>query len=165
MKEDVFRGMVESFVDETRQHTHGDNVLVVLVQLDDTSAISKTQRVAKTRAVNTAVHSRFGAFVRTLMKSKASGELYPEDFFLDFGDVQLGEFFEDVKIVESAHVIPYISHVTFDSLHREWLRISGGSINNSCVICIDWDAFKPNESRCNIMYIEDYIQRKMTKLS
>lgn len=165
MKEAVFRGMVESFVDETRKRTHGDNVLVILVKLDDTSAINKIQKEARTKAVKTAVHSRFEAFTKTMTKSNGSGELYPEDFLVNFGDIQLGEFIEDIRTVESAHVIPYISHGTFDSLHREWLRISGGSIADNCVVCIDWDASKPSESRCDIIDIEDYIQRKMTKLS
>lgn len=171
MKEDVFRGLIETFVDEMRERTHGDNVLVVLVK----SKINGRKELeycgqARLKGLGRDVNSSFRSLSSNIIKGRPTSEysdaVYPEDFLEKYAGkswhVHLSDYVEMVDDIESAHVIPYVSHEAFDPLYREWLRLTDGDLTHSCVVCLDWDVTYPDESRFEVMNVEDFAMRKLT---
>lgn len=169
MKEDVFRGLTETFVKEMRERTHGDNILVVLVKDADGPSLTPGQRYHRAKAIKTAVNFRFRALAKEMIasrpKSKYSDAIYPENFLDDLGDapahVKLSDKCADMDSIESAHVIPYVSHTAFDPLYKEWMRLTDGQLSRSFVVCLEWDVTYTSESRSDVINIGDYAMRKL----
>lgn len=173
MKEDVFRGLIETFVEEMRERTHGDHVLVVLVKcrINGRKELETKNGHARLQELGREVNLRFRRIANNIIEGRPSSEdsdvVYPEDFLEQHDGkpwhVHLSRFSETVDIIDAAHVVPYISHAAFDPLYSDWMRLTGCDLAHSCAVCIDWDVTYPHESRFEVMNVEDFAMRKLTR--